>query len=53
MLASGFDCEAFFGAILPSMYTLFQVLTLENWSMAVARPVMTRPASQKGRRKKE
>lgn len=34
------DCEDMFGTMLGSMYTLFQVLTLESWSMAVARPVM-------------
>ncbi|MFP4130235.1 MAG: ion transporter [Halorhodospira sp.] len=35
--------EAFpqwFGSIGASMYTLFQVMTLESWSEAIARPVM-------------
>ncbi|MDR2386383.1 MAG: ion transporter [Deltaproteobacteria bacterium] len=30
-----------FGSIGASMYTLFQMLTLESWSMGIARPVMT------------
>ncbi|MFN2310187.1 MAG: ion transporter [Gammaproteobacteria bacterium] len=29
-----------FGTIGRSMYTLFQVMTLESWSMGIARPVM-------------
>ncbi|WP_018952394.1 ion transporter [Thioalkalivibrio sulfidiphilus] len=29
-----------FGSIGRSMYTLFQVMTLESWSMGIARPVM-------------
>jgi voltage-gated sodium channel len=29
-----------FGTIGHSMYTLFQVMTLESWSMGIARPVM-------------
>ena len=35
--------EAFpgwFGSIGASMYTLFQVMTLESWSMGIVRPVM-------------
>ncbi len=31
---------AWFGSIGKSMYTLFQVMTLESWSMGIARPVM-------------
>ena len=30
----------FFGSIGLSLYTLFQIMTLESWSMGVARPVM-------------
>lgn len=30
----------FFGSLARTMYTLFQVMTLESWSMAVARPVI-------------
>ncbi len=30
----------FFGTLGRTMYTLFQVMTLESWSMAVARPVI-------------
>jgi voltage-gated sodium channel len=30
-----------FGTIGRSMYTLFQVMTLESWSMGIVRPVMT------------
>jgi voltage-gated sodium channel len=29
-----------FGNIGESMYTLFQIMTLESWSMGIARPVM-------------
>ncbi len=29
-----------FGSVGASMYTLFQVMTLESWSQAIARPVM-------------
>jgi len=29
-----------FGSVGDSMYTLFQVMTLESWSMGIARPVM-------------
>lgn len=29
-----------FGSIADSMYTLFQVMTLESWSMGIVRPVM-------------
>lgn len=35
--------EAFpewFGSLGASMYTLFQIMTLESWSMGIARPVM-------------
>lgn len=30
----------FFGSIGASLYTLFQIMTLESWSMGVVRPVM-------------
>ena len=30
----------FFGTIGASMYSLFQIMTLESWSMAIVRPVM-------------
>ena len=33
------DCADMFGGIVQTMYTLFQILTLESWSMAVVRPV--------------
>jgi voltage-gated sodium channel len=36
--------EAFpdwFGSLGSSLYTLFQIMTLESWSMGIARPVMT------------
>ena len=29
-----------FGSIAASMYTLFQIMTLESWSMGIVRPVM-------------
>ncbi|MDX1455499.1 MAG: ion transporter [Gammaproteobacteria bacterium] len=31
---------AWFGSVGASLYTLFQVMTLESWSMGIARPVM-------------
>jgi voltage-gated sodium channel len=31
---------AWFGTIGESMYTLFQVMTLESWSMGIARPII-------------
>lgn len=33
------DCQRMFGDVPSSMYTMFQILTLESWSMAVIRPV--------------
>jgi len=36
----GNDFEAWFGHIGRSMYTLFQIMTLESWSMGIVRPVM-------------
>jgi voltage-gated sodium channel len=36
----GADFEGWFGHIGRSMYTLFQVMTLESWSMGIVRPVM-------------
>jgi len=32
-------CEEFWGTILRSMYTLYQVTTLESWSQVIARPI--------------
>lgn len=43
VMATGLFGEKFpewFGSIGASMYTLFQVMTLESWSMGIARPVM-------------
>lgn len=43
VMATGLFGGAFpewFGGIGRSMYTLFQVMTLESWSMGIARPVM-------------
>ncbi len=34
------EFPAWFGSIGKSMYTLFQVMTLESWSMGISRPVM-------------
>mmetsp|Transcript_128956 Transcript_128956/g.248458 ORF Transcript_128956/g.248458 Transcript_128956/m.248458 type:complete len:726 (-) Transcript_128956:26-2203(-) len=34
------DCEDIWGSVPGSMYSLFQVLTLESWSMLIARPVL-------------
>ena len=36
----GTDYPAWFGTIGASMYTLFQIMTLESWSMGIVRPVM-------------
>ena len=36
----GSDFPDWFGTIGESMYTLFQVMTLESWSMGIVRPVM-------------
>ena len=32
--------EDWFGSIVESMYSLFQIMTLESWSMGIVRPVM-------------
>merc|ERR1711871_450468 len=34
------DCNQLFGSLPWAMYTWFQVLTLESWSQAIARPVI-------------
>jgi voltage-gated sodium channel len=36
------DFPAWFGHVGRSLYTLFQVMTLESWSMGISRPVMER-----------
>jgi voltage-gated sodium channel len=36
----GTEYSAWFGTIGKSMYTLFQIMTLESWSMGIVRPVM-------------
>ncbi len=36
----GTDFPAWFGHIGRSMYSLFQIMTLESWSMGIVRPVM-------------
>ena len=43
VIATGLFAQDFpdwFGSLGSSMYTLFQVMTLESWSMGIARPVM-------------
>jgi len=43
VMATGFFGDAFpqwFGDIGESMYSLFQIMTLESWSMGIVRPVM-------------
>lgn len=43
VLTTNFYAESFsqwFGNIGTSMYTLFQIMTLESWSMGIVRPVM-------------
>ena len=34
------DMQEWFGTISASAYTLFQIMTLESWSMGVVRPTM-------------
>lgn len=36
----GENFPQWFGSLGDSMYTLFQIMTLESWSMGIARPVM-------------
>ena len=36
----GADFPEWFGSVGGSMYSLFQVMTLESWSMGIVRPVM-------------
>lgn len=36
----GRDFDEWFGSVGRSLYTLFQVMTLESWSMGIVRPVM-------------
>ncbi len=36
----GRDFEAWFGDVGLSLYSLFQIMTLESWSMGIVRPVM-------------
>ena len=33
------DVRAFYGTVPRSMYSLFQIMSLESWSMALARPI--------------
>ncbi len=43
VMATGLFGQSFpewFGSVGASMYTLFQVMTLESWSMGIVRPVM-------------
>jgi voltage-gated sodium channel len=41
IISGGWDHEEYFGTVPKSMYTLFQVLTLENWADGIARHVMS------------
>lgn len=36
------DIELWFGSVSGSMYTLFQIMTLESWSMGIVRPVLAK-----------
>jgi voltage-gated sodium channel len=36
----GAEFDEWFGSIGRSMYSLFQIMTLESWSMGIVRPVM-------------
>eukprot|EP00451_Oxyrrhis_marina_P024937 CAMPEP_0204345394 /NCGR_PEP_ID=MMETSP0469-20131031/26363_1 /ASSEMBLY_ACC=CAM_ASM_000384 /TAXON_ID=2969 /ORGANISM="Oxyrrhis marina" /LENGTH=431 /DNA_ID=CAMNT_0051330829 /DNA_START=22 /DNA_END=1314 /DNA_ORIENTATION=+ len=35
-----FECDLYFGTVYRSMYSMWQVITLESWSSALARPVV-------------
>jgi voltage-gated sodium channel len=37
----GENFDEWFGSVGRSMYSLFQIMTLESWSMGIVRPVMT------------
>lgn len=39
-LMYGPDFDAWFGTLGRSLYSLFQIMTLESWSMGIVRPVM-------------
>lgn len=41
LLSGGWDAQEFFGTVSRSMYSLFQVITLESWSSGIARHVIT------------
>lgn len=36
----GADYPAYFGSLAGSLFTLFQIMTLESWASAVARPIL-------------
>ena len=36
----GIACDEWFGTLGRSLYSLFQIMTLESWSMGIVRPVM-------------
>ena len=38
----GEEFPEFFGSLGKSSYTLFQIMTLESWSMGIARPVIAK-----------
>ena len=40
LFGQGPEFEEFFGSVGASMYTLFQIMTLEGWSEEIVRPVM-------------
>jgi len=41
LLSGGWDHEEYFGTVARSMYSLFQVVTLESWSSGIARHIIT------------
>merc|ERR1719473_2555744 len=43
--SGGWDHKEFFGTVPRSMYTLFQVVTLENWADGIARHVLSEQPS--------
>lgn len=41
LLSGGWDYQEFFGSVPRSIFTLFQIITLDDWANGVARHVMT------------
>merc|ERR1719335_1908056 len=44
-LSGGWDHEEYFGTVGRSMYSLFQIMTLESWSSTIVRHVLSNQPS--------